>query len=202
MKDWSAVHPKAKLMARKRAAILEAARDAFLRVGYEGASMEGIAAAASVSIMTLYRHAASKDDLFAAVISSACEYTDGAKQTDNAAMMQKPLKDVLIRVGAMFQEKLASPQTVALFRAVMAETTRFPQLAETAYHSFVGAYADNLDQFLDQRQEAKGVNTRVRRKLSETFIDHLVGADVLRVLFGTPGRVAGRAPNTCEVRSR
>ena len=44
MKDWPTDHPKAKLMARKRAAILDAAREAFLRDGYEGTSMEEIAA--------------------------------------------------------------------------------------------------------------------------------------------------------------
>ncbi|WP_244179316.1 TetR family transcriptional regulator [Paraburkholderia aspalathi] len=31
--------------------------EAFLELGYEGASTEGIAAAAGASIMTLYRHA-------------------------------------------------------------------------------------------------------------------------------------------------
>src|SRR5690349_15571641 len=69
VKDWAPDHPKAKLMARKRAAIVDAAREAFVRDGYGGASMERIAKDAGVSIMTLYRHAEGKDDLFSAVIA-------------------------------------------------------------------------------------------------------------------------------------
>ena len=60
MRSWSSEHPKAKLIARKRSAILAAARDAFLSCGFEGASMESIAGSAGVSIMTLYRHARSR----------------------------------------------------------------------------------------------------------------------------------------------
>ena len=51
-------------MKRKREAILAAARRQFLAHGYGGTSMEAIADAAGVSIMTLYRHAETKDELF------------------------------------------------------------------------------------------------------------------------------------------
>jgi TetR/AcrR family transcriptional regulator, mexJK operon transcriptional repressor len=189
MKAWSDDHPKAKLMARNRAAILDAARDTFLRAGYEGASMEEIAAAAGVSIMTLYRHAASKDDLFAAVILSACDYSPEVKQADRAAMMHKPLKDVLVMAGVAFQEKLARPQTIALLRTVMMEAARFPQLAEAAYRGFIGAWEDNLDEFLAQRRELKGTAVETRRKLIAEFINRLAGADVLRMLLGLEGSV-------------
>ena len=138
MKDWAADHPKAKLMARKRAAILEAAREMFLRLGYEGTSMEAIAASAGVSIMTLYRHAERKDDLFAAVISSACDPSDEAEQAEMAAVMKKPLGEVLAISGVMFQERLGSAETAALLRVVMAESRHFPELAEKAYRGLVG----------------------------------------------------------------
>ena len=39
----------------KRAGIVGGAKDVFLRHGFEGASMDGIAAAAGVSKMTIYR---------------------------------------------------------------------------------------------------------------------------------------------------
>ena len=55
-------------MDQKRAVIVAAALDAFLDAGYAGASVNHIAAAAGVSIKTLYRHYDSKDDLFSAVM--------------------------------------------------------------------------------------------------------------------------------------
>lgn len=184
MRQWAANHPKAKLMARKRAAILDAARDIFLRFGYEGASMEGIAAAAGVSIMTLYRHAASKNDLFAAVITSACAYSEETRQAEQARLMPQPLEDVLIYVGLTFQEKLLNPETIALLRTVIAESTRFPQLAETAHSGLIAAYENNLDDFLTQREEASGTSASVRHKLCTAFLDRLIGQEVLRALLG------------------
>ena len=46
---------------RKRAAILEAATEAFLQRGYLGTSMDEIAAQAAVSKQTVYKHFADKE---------------------------------------------------------------------------------------------------------------------------------------------
>lgn len=195
MKDWPADHPKAKLMARKRAAILDAACEAFLRDGYEGTTMEGIAASAGVSIMTLYRHAAGKDQLFAAVIASACHPTEQAKI---AASLQEPLADVLVFVGLMFQERLASPMTTALFRVVMVETLRYPHLVDMAYDGLIGKHEDALDAFLSQRGETATLDAGQRRKLCADFLNRLVGLDNFRVLLG----LAGASPSERLDRAR
>lgn len=187
MKDWPADHPKAKLMARKQAAILDAAREAFLRDGYESTTMEGIAASAGVSIMTLYRHAAGKDTLFAAVIASACQPTDQAERARIEASLQDSLEDVLVFVGLMFQERLASPTTTALFRVVMVETMRSPHLVDMAYWGLIGTHEEALDAFLSQRGETATLNAGQRRKLSAAFFNRLVGLDNLRVLLGLEG---------------
>lgn len=190
MKDWPANHPKAKLMARKRAAILDAAKKAFLQDGYEGVSMESIAAEAGVSIMTLYRHADSKDDLFTAVITGLCSFSEEARDARFAETMNQPLGDVLAEVGLMFQEKLSNPQTISLMRAVISQSIRFPQLAETAYQSFVGEYKDNVERYLALRPEASALDPEHRSQLSASFIADLVGASILRSLLGMAGQSA------------
>ena len=187
MKNWPTDHPKAKLMARKRAAILDAAREAFLRDGYEGTSMEGIAASAGVSIMTLYRHAEGKDNLFVAVIASACHPADQGERIRSEESLQKPLEEILVFVGLMFQERLANPTTTALFRAVMVETERYPHLADMAYNGLIGTHEDALDAFLSQRVETASLDAGQRRKLSAAFLNRLVGIDNIRVLLGLSG---------------
>ncbi len=187
MKDWAENHPKAKLMARKRAAILAAARETFLNLGYEGASMEAIAAKADVSIMTLYRHAESKDDLFAAVIANACDPDDEEERAEFERLLKKPLGEVLVAMGVFAQQRLSDPATVALLRAVMAETSRFPELAQTAYRGFVGHLEGMVEQVLAQKDESRALSKPLRRKLAALFIDRLFGADMLRVLLGLGG---------------
>lgn len=187
MKDWADDHPKAKLMERKRAAILKAAREGFLSQGFEGTSMEEIAAAADVSIMTLYRHAQSKNELFAAVIASACDPNDPAEQDEFERLMKKPLGEILAATGMMAQRRLSDPETVALLRTVMAEAGRFPELAEIAYRGFVGHLEGMVEYVLEGKDEAAGLSKTERAKLASGFIDSLFGSDMLRVLLGLTG---------------
>ena len=62
--------------ARKRQAILAAARTLFLRHGYGGTSMDEVAAIAAVSKQTVYKQFADKQRLFAAVITGDIEQTE------------------------------------------------------------------------------------------------------------------------------
>lgn len=187
MKKWADNHPKAKLMAEKRAAILSAARRAFLASGYEGTSMEAIAAEAGVSIMTLYRHARTKDDLFEAVVSQACEPPAGS---DDArvieAILQKPLADILTFVAIRFRDRLTRPETLGLLRAVMVEHEHFPHLGQLAFEGLIASHVRQMTAFIATRPEAKGVRAAQRAQLSGSFFDQLLGTGQLRALLGLP----------------
>ncbi len=69
---WSDDNPKVALTERKRAAIVAAARQAFLENGYAQTSMDRIAELATVSVKTIYRHFENKDELFSAVMQATC----------------------------------------------------------------------------------------------------------------------------------
>ena len=183
MKNWDADHPKAGLMARKRASILLAARQAFLRLGYEGASMEAIAAAADVSIMTLYRHARSKDELFAAVIVGACDYGDGNEAPHLERLLERPLGEILVFAGVECQRRLVHPDSLALMRVVMAASERFPELGEAAYRGFVGHWEGVVQKVLAHDEGSRSLGEADRRELSRAFVDGLFGTDAIRALL-------------------
>lgn len=198
MKQWLEGHPKAKLMARKRAAILDAAHGEFLGRGFEATTMEAVAAAAKVSIMTLYRHADDKEDLFRAVIARACESAGEAARTDLDGALAQPLDEALHARAMRFQQHMAGKETVALLRAVTIETTRFPDLAETAWQALVGTHRDATIAFLALRAETRSLGAAERRRLASDFLDGLVGTDLLEILLGLRG---GSAEND-ETRAR
>ena len=187
MRNWPADHPKARLMASKQAAILEAARDAFLFHGYDGVSMETIADLAGVSLMTLYRHAQGKDNLFAAVVAAVCHPADPVEQARIEESLLKPLGEILEFVAVMFQERITNPTTTSLFRVVMVETGRHPHLAQMAFEGLIGAHQDTLDAFLADRAETASLEVERRRELVLAFLDRLVGLDSYRVLLGLSG---------------
>src|SRR3978361_1733983 len=57
----------------KRAAILDAAKRLFPHSGFDGTSMDAIAADAGVSKLTVYSHFTDKETLFVAAILARCE---------------------------------------------------------------------------------------------------------------------------------
>ena len=187
MKSWPEDHPKAGLMAKKRGAILDAAHQAFLTAGYERTSMEMIAAAAGVSIMTLYRHARTKDDLFEAVVSQACEPDTGTEDAQRIeALLQRPLVEILTFIATRFRERLARPETLGLLRAVMVEQRHFPHLGQMAFDGLLTSHVLKMTEFLATRPEAAAVGAARRADISAAFFDGLVGMDQLAALLGFP----------------
>jgi len=151
--------------------------------------MEAVAALSGISIMTLYRHAESKDDLFSTVVAVACSAEEKAELEKLTA---RPLGENLFAAAMVIQQKLADPQTVALLRAVMGEVARFPQLADLTYKSLIGHFEAMVELLLAEHPGSQGVNPVLRRELAVAFVDQLMGADIFRVLLGLPGATPGR----------
>ena len=61
--------------ARKRQTILSAGRELFLSNGYQGTSVDQIAASAEVSKQTVYKHFGDKHELLLAIVNNALEGT-------------------------------------------------------------------------------------------------------------------------------
>ena len=61
--------------ARKRATILSAGRALFLSNGYQGTSVDQIAASAEVSKQTVYKHFGDKQELLLAIVNDALDST-------------------------------------------------------------------------------------------------------------------------------
>lgn len=193
MKDWNPTHPKANLMAQKRAVILAAARESFLRHGYEGTSMESIAKLSGISSMTLYRHASNKDDLFSTVISVACS---DEEKSELMKLTVQSLGENLIAAALVIQQKLLDPQTVALLRAVIGEAVRFPHLADLAYKSLIGHFEMMVEQLVSEHIESRGLSKPRQKEVSIDFVCQVVGIDVFRALLGLP------EPSLSELRQR
>jgi len=183
MKDWSPDHPKAKAMAKRRGEILDAARSCFIRTGYAGTSMDAIAEAADISLMTLYRHAESKDDLFAATVSDACRARDETERQYFESLLDLPFRELLQTSALHIQDKIMRPDTVALMRLVIAEATAFPHLLALAHDGFVAHFESLAREIIEAKSEAPTESVAVAAR---SYIDCLVGADILRILLGRP----------------
>ncbi len=136
---------RARVAAQKRAAILEAARAAFLAGGYERTTLEAVAKAAGVSTGTLFKHFPTKAALFGAIVERAFENEPGAAPAMPAT--GDPRRG-LSAIGRDYARLLRAAGTVPLFRVVIAEAVRFPELGETLYARGKAPYLERLERYV------------------------------------------------------
>jgi AcrR family transcriptional regulator len=127
LKIWKDDDPKASLMERKRALIVQAAREAFLTGGYADTSMDSIAKSAGVSIKTVYRHFENKDDLFIAVMQAACSVETHEKPRD---WPTKVPQTAIYLAAVEYLRHASSAEQLALYRVVLRDAGRFPELGK------------------------------------------------------------------------
>jgi len=105
--------------------IVAAATKLFLERGFGDTSIEAVTAACGVSKRTFYHRFRDKPDLFRAVIRRLVEHWTQPIETAAAGA----LEDVLERAGQHFLAAALSPAALSLYRMLVAEAPRFPELA-------------------------------------------------------------------------
>ncbi len=115
-----------------RAGILAAAQRLFLERGFQATSTDAILAAAGVSSKeTLYRYFASKEELFVAVLGNLT--TERPDFLARLAALPPPrdvraLRESLTTAAREILTLMCQPAYLALWRTMIAEAPRFPQL--------------------------------------------------------------------------
>lgn len=105
----------------KRAAILEGARAVFLREGFAQGSMDAVAAEAGVGKQTIYRHFRSKEALVEALVEAMC-----APEVVRPPAKSLPAGQRLHELLLAFVTGVTSPDSLRLYRAIVAEAERMP----------------------------------------------------------------------------
>jgi TetR/AcrR family transcriptional regulator, mexJK operon transcriptional repressor len=120
--------------ALKRQAILDSARQLFLANGYQGTSMDEIAALAEVSKQTVYKNFADKRRLFADIILGAASRADEFVQAIPRVLADAPDVETGLRTLARrYLATVMQPGLLQLRRLVVSEAGRFPDLARDYY---------------------------------------------------------------------
>jgi TetR/AcrR family transcriptional regulator, mexJK operon transcriptional repressor len=165
----------------KREAIVEAAARMFLTAGYGPASMDAIAADAGVSKQTVYSHFGAKDALFEAIVEDKCRDLMGPVRLP-AVTDGDPAK-TLGDLGHRFVATVFASPNMALFRVVIAESARFPELAEAFYRAGPAAAADNLAGYLTEFDRKGILAIRDAKASARLFFAMLRGDIYIRRLL-------------------
>ena len=163
----------------REAQILSAALAVFLQSGFGNATVDELAAAAKVTKRTIYTYFGGKDALFAAMVRDLAVTVSLDAATDHGT---------LEALAARIISRVHSDELVGLHRLVIAESGRFPELAQVLYSYGDARHIARLAEHIRAERGAR------YEPLAEPLFSLLLGERHRRRLLGlTPPPAPGQA---------
>ncbi len=133
-----------RMSAERFAALCDAAADEFLAHGFEGASLDAIAAATGVGRATIYRRFGGKAGLFAYVIEReiAAQWQDIAMPEGDTPLLR------MERLCRIVLDLHLAPRSLALYYLLVQESDQFPDLARRFYDMKIDRVARPLQRIV------------------------------------------------------
>lgn len=170
-------------MARRgdelREHILWVAKEVFLEMGFERASMDEVASRARTSKRSVYAHFESKEKLFLAVIDLVRGlFLEKLKVPD--AYSSRPAEALVQFCGRYLEVFLYEP-SIQMLRVTLAETARFPEGAAQHYDVMFVVVQARLAAYL---KSTFGVSTRASAEAAQGLLARILFPLLPRALFG------------------
>lgn len=166
----------------KRAAVLDAAKRLFPQSGFDGTSMDAIAAEAGVSKLTVYNHFTDKETLFVSAIRARCEEQMPAALFD--VDLTGPVRRQLAAIAHAFLALVTAPDAIALNRLLASSAGHSPKLAQTFWAAGPQRVQSDFQQFLHRHIAAGQLDIRDVPRASSQFFVLLKGEVHARLLCG------------------
>lgn len=166
--------------AGKPEQILQGAMQIFLQYGYAGTSMDRVAAQAGVSKHTIYNHFQGKEGLFAALIERLVLHRFDLEFPDCDLPLSEPPDRVLRRIAEIFLELMDDPDYIAFLRLMIAESGRFPDLAQLYMRQVVQEGDAVLGEYLRSHPQLKLTDPEMTtRVFIGALVSFVLGQEVL-----------------------
>lgn len=136
----------------RRDGILRAGMEVFFEYGYVGASVDEVVRRAGGSKRTVYKYFDNKEGLFAAIVANLLEQMTQPLQPEITD--EQGLYDTLENLGKHYLRVLLQDESLAIFRTVVSEGVKFPELAKAFYEYGPGAAVKKLSSYLLRQTEA------------------------------------------------
>ena len=168
--------------------ILWAAKDVFLEVGFERASMDEIAARTPTSKRTLYAHYQSKENLYLAVVELVRDLFLARLQMPGD-YDDDPTQALIMFCGRFLEIVLYAP-SIAMSRMSIAGAERFPQGAAGYFDAGFNAAHERLSNYLaatfalSDADSAAAAHRLLGQVLHPRFLRALFGVDELSSQLG------------------
>ena len=166
----------------KRAAILEAAKRLFPEHGFEGTSMDAVAAEAGVSKLTVYSHFGGKEALFIETVRCKCDslLPHMLFEVD----VKAPVRGQLLGVARAFFGMMMSDAALGMHRTLVASSQQSPKLARLFWEAGPMQVQTALAEMLQKEVAAHQLDIADTHLAASQFFALLKGEQHARMCFG------------------
>jgi AcrR family transcriptional regulator len=164
----------------KKRKILDGAMEAFLSEGYAGTSMDRVAAIAGVSKATVYSHFQSKESLFAALVDELA-HSKFPQMFDETLLAAEPSQFLRHLAEVFVFEVGCDREHIDFVRLIMAESARFPELAEVFIRTFAQRGCGALAAYFEAHPELEIDDPEATARI---FIGSLVHFNITQEMLG------------------
>jgi len=166
----------------KRQAILDAAKNLFVRNGYASTSMDAVAAEAGVSKLTVYSHFTDKETLFSSAVVARCE--EQMPELFFDLHSELPVETLLLNIARSFNRLINSPESIELHRLMVTLGTQDPMLSQIFFEAGPQRILQEMERFLARLEKTGELRFDSARTAAEHFLSLIKGTCNFRLLVG------------------
>jgi AcrR family transcriptional regulator len=169
----------------RRRVLIEAALSLFARKGFQGTTTKEIAAAAGCSEATLFKHFATKDDLYAAILETKARREESLTRTmqevngeDDAAVFRAFGREILPHMES----------DLPLMRLLLFSALEGQGLAQNFFESKVRRFHESLSSYIEKRIAAGAFRPVDPLVAARAFIGMIIHYILLHEIYGVKRR--------------
>jgi AcrR family transcriptional regulator len=156
----------------------------FVENGYGAATIDLVVSRAGASKATVYSFFGGKEGLFTAIIEERAERILAALPQVGIDHVDVP--STLTEIGRRYMTVAMSPDAIGLYRLILAEGTRFPELARTFYRIGPERVSERVASLLRAWRRRRLITVDDAYLAAVQFLDAVRGELHLRAVSGVP----------------
>lgn len=157
----------------RRRHMIDVATDLFLEFGYEGATLDMLIERTKGSRRQIYDFFGNKEGLLEAIVTERC--LSLGEQVEALSLEGLTPRELLCKLGLVAATVILSPQGVKLFRLVVQESARNPQLGRLMYENGVAVSQAKLAAYFERETRAGALNIEYPDEAASMFFSMIKG---------------------------
>lgn len=160
-----------RIKEEKRNAAVQAAMELFLEQGFDRTSLQQVAKRADVSTATLFKRFPTKASLFEAIVEEFWQVEAICEAVPSAGNPAAGLR----KIGTDYAQRMRRPEMAAIYRLIVAEALRFPDLGQMLFDKGKGPYLARLNDYLVAEVKAGTLDVADIPHASRQFLAMIAG---------------------------